>query len=283
MTTKTLNFMNGEVEIDLYEVEEDFARIYLNELYAYGLKLQKIFNFFDQNSELSKLNKRREMEVSEDLSYLIKKALRYCEMTGGKYDISLGKQIIQRKEDKETEKVECSYKNILVEGKKVTLNHPDVIIDLGSIAKGYIADKMIEHIKRLGIKDAYIDARGDMRIFGEKEEIVTVQHPRDATKTMFRIKFKDGAIATSGDYKQNYGGYEKSHIVGNSQFASVTVFADNLTEADASATCIFLLSMEDTEKFAKENKIKALCIGKDLKTHFFNNFEDIMVRGEDGE
>jgi thiamine biosynthesis lipoprotein len=283
MTIKTLNLMNGEVEIDLYEVDEDFVSIHLSELYAYGLKLQKIFNFFDPNSELSKLNKKRELDVSEELLYVIKTALEYCKKTDGKYDISLGKQILQRKEGKETEKLECSYQNIVVDGKKVMLNHPDVMIDLGSIAKGYIADKMVEYLKELGVERGFIDARGDMVIFGEKEEIVQIQHPRDETKRLFKIRFKEGALATSGDYKQFYGDHDKSHIVGGSEFASVTVLAENLTKADAAATCIFVIGKKEAEEFAKENKIKALCIGKDLKTYFFNNFEEIMVRGENGE
>ena len=42
---------------------------------------------------------------------------------------------------------ECTYRDIEVSGSKVRLNHEDVLIDLGSIAKGYIVDRIVEFLK----------------------------------------------------------------------------------------------------------------------------------------
>lgn len=276
-SSKTLNLMGGSVELTLYDVENCFAELYFHDIYSYALKLQKIFDFYDSESELSLLNKRRERVVSSDLLYVIKKALYYSKETGGLYDISFGKKILQRKSKKSVCDLNCSYKNIEIDGNKVTLNHPDVLIDLGSIAKGYIVDKIAEYLKQLGVESCLINARGDILIFGERQETVYIQHPRDKTKLVHPIKFGKGALATSGDYKQYDSSYENSHIVGGGKFASVTVFAENLTEADVAATCIFLLG-GNSEDFVRNRKLKVLVIGKDLKTVMFNGFEEILLK-----
>jgi thiamine biosynthesis lipoprotein ApbE len=87
----------GEVEITIFDVEEPIAKDLLESTYEEGLRLQKIFNFYDKESELSKLNKERKIRASLSLLEVINTALRFCTLTGGKYDISLGKSIIQRK------------------------------------------------------------------------------------------------------------------------------------------------------------------------------------------
>ncbi len=278
MQRKKLDMMGGQIELVFYDLEEDFNNPYFDDLEEYALKLQKTFNFFDPKSELSQLNRKREMEVSEELLLVIKNALEYCEKTEGRYDISLGKQITQRKQREEITPIKCSYKDIKIEGNRIKLDHEDVMIDLGSIAKGHIADRIIEKINEMGIDNVLIDARGDMRITGEYYTTIKIQHPRDREKTIHPIKFTSGALATSGDYNQCTT-YDDCHIIGRSQYASVTVYAENLMKADASATCIFLMSKEEAERFAEQNNIKALAITKDMETHMFNGFETIMGGG----
>ena len=66
-----------------------------------GLRLQKIFNFYDSESELSILNAKRRLEVSDDLLKVIKKAIKFSLLTNGRYDISLGKNMLERKTGKD--------------------------------------------------------------------------------------------------------------------------------------------------------------------------------------
>lgn len=120
------------------------------EVYRYALQLQKIANMFDPNSELSRLNAKRTAVVSSELLFLIQEGLRWSSYTEGAYDISLGRQILARKHHLPVPKVHCSYRDIVCEGNKIILMHPDVRVDLGSIAKGFIGDKVVEYLNDKG-------------------------------------------------------------------------------------------------------------------------------------
>ena len=140
------------------------------------------------------------------------------------------------------------------------------MIDLGSIAKGYIVDRMIEKMKEMGVMAGMIDARGDIRSFGKDEEIL-VKNPR---KEGFVKKFKirDKAVATSGDYMQYSGSYEKSHLVNKNGVIAATVVANNLMEADLFATLLCVYDKRNS--LIKDKEMKALAIDNDLNISYYN-------------
>lgn len=281
---KSFPLLGGKVSLVIYDVDEIMLGGIFDDIFIEGLRLQKIFNFYDENSELSRLNALRKMAVSPELLEVMHRAFAYAEITEGKYDVSMGKNILRRKKGQELVKLGCSYKDIIIRGNVVELAHPDVLIDLGSIAKGYIADKMIEYMKILGLESGFIDARGEMRIYGHGIETVTVQHPRRKEKYLHNILFENMSIATSGDYKQYCDSYDKCHIVGSRDVISVTVVADNLMDADAAATCLFVIGFENIAKFMSQNKsLKAFVIDKSLKEYFYNGFEKLLIKEEQAE
>ena len=268
----------GDVKIAINGVGEEIGGEIIDEVCEYGLELEKIFNFFDKKSELSMLNRKRKLKVSRHLFELINFSLRFCELSRGKYDISIGKQIVQRKNSRNVLPVSCSYRDILLSGDVVALENGDVLIDLGSVAKGYIVDKMAEKFLELGILSGVIDARGDIRVFGDFEEAIGIQHPRESEKTVGKIRLKNLSVATSGDYRQFYGDYKNSHILNSQDLISVTVVASSLAEADICATTIFVSGKNEREKLIKENKkIRVLTIDGNLRFKYYNGFEKLVV------
>jgi thiamine biosynthesis lipoprotein len=265
------HLMGGEIEFRSEGVDEILAKDLFEEIYERALKLEKVFNIYDPESEISLLNKKREINASADLKKVIKKALLICKETNGSYDISHGKIFLNRKKGIPEKKLNCSYRDILVKDNIISLKHPHVIVDLNSIAKGYIVDKLIELMKEKGLKKGYIDARGDISFFGMKEETIEIQHPRDKNKSIASFKCKNSSVATSGDYNQYIGEYNNSHIVGKKDLISATVISDNLMEADAIATALLVMSKKNRDNFLENYpKIKAALINKDLKINFHN-------------
>lgn len=267
----------GEMEFIIYNSPGEIAEMIVEEVYEEGLRLQKIFNFYDEESELSLLNKNRENVVSNELLQVLKKAIYFSDINGN-YDVSLGKAISARKKGEEV-KVSCSYKDILIDGDKVILDNNDVLIDLGSIAKGYIADKLAEFLDSKGVEDFLINARGDIIVKGEVENIIGVQHPRKKEK-ISEIKLKNNAVATSGDYKQYTNGFDKSHILNQeNDISSVTIVTDNLEDADAYATLIFTSKKELRDNIINSNKdIKVLILDENQNMKMYNNFEEVVWR-----
>lgn len=278
----SLNFegelFGGKIQIVVYSPEKNTGDI-LKEMYTEALRLQKIFNFFDEKSELSLLNKKRQMKVSQNLLMVIKKAIEFAKLTKGRYDPSLGKRILERKLGKEETETGCSYKDIKISLNKITLKDPDIMLDLGSIAKGYITDKLSEFLKKKGVGEFIINSRGDITFSGSIEHIIGIKNPRKELEAIEKIKMKNASVATSGDYNQFYGNFKKSHILNSGDTISITVVSDKLEDADVLATSLFVSTREEAKKIAKKfKKSKILIIREDLRKEYYNKFENILEK-----
>jgi thiamine biosynthesis lipoprotein ApbE len=262
----------GEIEIVLYDIEQKKAEKVVEQAYKEALRLQKIFNFYDPESELSKLNAKRELKVSQELLEVLNKAMVLSEQINGSYDVSMGKAILQRKNgQKITDK--SSYKDVKIEGNKVSLTN-EALIDLGSIAKGFITDKIGDFIKSKGVDKFLIDSRGDILVSGDIKHVIPIQHPRKKDKIIGSITIYNEGVATSGDYNQFYGDFDRSHILNKKEIISVTVIAPTLDEADAYATALMVATKEDRERLLNENnEIKVLLIEENLNKKSYNGFE----------
>jgi thiamine biosynthesis lipoprotein len=267
----------SEITFIIYNTEEVIAKELIEEAYEEGIRLQKIFNFFDEKSSLSLLNRKRKMKMPEEFIEVLKLSLEMCKETNGLYDISLGKQFLERKKGKEISKINCSYKDIEVNEGVVELKNKDVLIDLGSIAKGYITDRMAKVLEENGVLSGLIDSRGDIRVFGKRGNKISIQHPRNKEKVIGKVKIRNSGIATSGDYNQYDKSFDKSHILNQSDAISVTVVAPTLMEADVYATALFVCTKKERDFFIKKNKnLKVLIMKKDLKLVNYNNFQELF-------
>jgi thiamine biosynthesis lipoprotein len=264
-----------EVELVVWDIDEKLASGVLEDAYSRGLELQKLFNFYDRDSLLSKLNRKREADAPEEFLFVMKKALEMCQKTKGRYDISLGRSFMERKGGKPVREPGCSYRDIIIEGERVTLTHEDVLVDLGSIAKGYIADRLADFLRSEGVMSGLIDARGDIRSFGGHESVIDVQHPR-WERALTSIVLKEGGVATSGDYSQYDRTYERPHILNKTSYISVTVIAGTLMEADAYATAIFVTPEDEVGDLLGETSIKAMCVKDSLELEYHNGFEGCL-------
>jgi thiamine biosynthesis lipoprotein len=260
------------VQITIYEVEENPGKLILEDAYIEALRLQKIFSFFDKDSELSRLNTRRKLTVSKELKEVFAHSIEISKMTKGAYDITLGKAILQRKNKEEVKKPQCSYRDISINDRKIKLNHPDVMIDLGSIAKGYITDKIAEFLKEKGVMEGMIDARGDLLFFGNYIHVVGIQNPR-SMGIIHSIKLSNQAVATSGDYMQFHETYRKSHIINQKDIISATVIADTLELADSYATALFVCDTKTRQKLIHDHNIKTLLMISPSNIKTYNGFD----------
>jgi len=267
----------GQINFVVYDDDGNYVKKIISEVYNEGLRLQKIFNIYDSKSELSLLNKKRKMKVSDDLIKLIKKSLKFSKLTRGNYDVTLGKYILLRKNGKK-EIPNCSYEDLIIKGMEVTLINPEIMIDLGSIAKGYIADKLADFLEEKEIKEFLIDARGDIVVRGNMYHVLGIQNPRKDSDICF-VKLKNQAIATSGDYMQYSKNFKMSHIVNQKNIISVSVISKRLEDADVYATAIFTSPNKYLKKIIrlnKKNKILIVDEKRDLK--MFNGFDKIIYK-----
>jgi len=141
---------------------------------------------------------------------------------------------------------------IKFDGKAWKRLHAETKLDFGGIAKGYAIDRGIEVLREHGIRNAIVDAGGDLRAIGShsgKPWRIGIRHPREIGKTLGWLEVHgDISIVTSGDYERffMYQGKRYHHILDPESgyparhSISATVIAKNATLADAWSTALFV-------------------------------------------
>ena len=125
------------------------------------------------------------VEVSDEAIEIIEKGLYYGELSGGAFDITIGKATdlwdfhdnpetgheggqIPSQEALNEAVSHVDYKTVQVDGNRVKLTDSDAEINLGGIAKGYIADKVASYLEERGVTSAVVDLGGNIVVIGGK-------------------------------------------------------------------------------------------------------------------
>ena len=163
---------------------------------------------------------------------------------------------------------------VLGEENTVTLP-PGMQIDLGGIAKGYIADRLATMI-RGKVSGAVMNFGGNVYVLGTKTDgsafRVGIADPLNPSDTAAIISVRDASVVTSGTYQRCFvlDGQLYHHILdpdtgipADTGLASVTVVAENSMTADALATACVVLGEEKAEALLNDWQLQGLWIRND--------------------
>ncbi|MBQ6568799.1 MAG: FAD:protein FMN transferase [Clostridia bacterium] len=263
--TKTQYMLNTVITLTVYNNKDaqtldgafELCRFYENML-SRTVEGSDVYKINNANGEAT--------EVNEATARLIEKALYYGELSQGRFDITTAKlselwgfsgenpdvpdrQVI----DNALEFVD--YKKVLAEGNTVILPK-GYAIDLGGIAKGYIADRLAEYFTQNGVKNAIIDLGGNIYALGDKEGEgykIAIRSPFEGQATIGYVAGSNLTVVTSGAYERCFykDGVRYHHILdvktgmpAQSDLESVTIIASHSVDADALSTVCFLLGKE---------------------------------------
>ena len=157
-------------------------------------------------------------------------------------------------------------------------------LDLGAVAKGYIADKTAELLKNNGVKKALINLGGNVYSLGDKNAVIGIKKPFSNGELSARVKVKTSCSAvTAGNYERCFkeNGVLYHHILNpktgkpaNSDVNSVTVFCKESAKADAYSTGLFNLGKDKALEIANsEKEIEVVIIDKNDKVFYSDGFE----------
>ena len=239
---------------------------------------EKLLSRTREESDAYKINNSEGfVSVSEETALIIKTALEFCEKSEGLYDITITpvsslwnfNEEILPEADKISEAVKkVDYKKIQLEGNRVNANGAQ--IDLGSVAKGYIADKLCEFFEKKGVKNAIINLGGNIYVLGDKYTRVGIQKPF-SSGTVGRVEMKNLSAVTSGTYQRCFtkGGTFYHHILDpktgypkNTDLDSVTVVGESSMLCDIMSTVCLLSGGEKAEELINAEGLSAVLIFK---------------------
>lgn len=136
---------------------------------------------------------------------------------------------------------------------------PGMALDLGALAKGYIADRLLDLLKELGARSALIDLGGNVLTYGQPSSgqphwLVGVQKPfAPRGQSIGQIKLANQALVTSGVYERFFetAGASFHHILDDqtgypiqSSMTSISVLAPNALTAEIWTSRLFGLPIE---------------------------------------
>ena len=244
--------------------------------------LNHIFSNYDSSSELSKINASAGLlpyKMSPAMLDLVQKAKQAFIQSKGAYDISIGplsslwRNARKSKAFPSATSVMATKKLVGLEQVKINtllgtifLPSAGMQLDFGGIAKGYIAQWVIDYLKKNGIQQALADAGGDIVMSGAplntKGWLIGVNLPETTDDLVSKkLQLSNCAVATSGDVYQYFEkeGVKYSHIIspltgyGVTNLRNVTIIAKTGATADWLATACSIIPIKQAKALALSN------------------------------
>lgn len=306
---ETQFIMDTIIEITAYGPERKQA---IDAAFAEIKRIDALMNIYDQNSEASKINiaaGKEHVKVSDDMLFVLEKSLYYSELTKGAFDVTIGPltmlwgvgkkgEYVPAKEELQEAVALTNYRDLKIDKVQHTvfLSKPGMMIDLGSVAKGYAVDQAISVLKQYNIKSALVNAGGSIRVIGQRPDgqpwRIGVQHPRNSEGLVAKITLtKWDALDTSGDYQRYFikDGIRYHHILdprsgmpahGNT---SNTIAMNNALDADILNTALFILDvntgMQIMQSFPDAEALWVLENGQAVLTPGFKDKIELVTAG----
>jgi thiamine biosynthesis lipoprotein len=274
------------------------------------VQVNKLMSTYDPTSELSRFNQYRfekPFPVSDETLLVVNEALRLGELSDGVLDVTVGPLVnlwgfgptmrpetIPSEADVAGVREYVGLDKLAVQGNALVKHHPQLYVDLSTIAKGYGVDVVADLLEENGIQNYLVEIGGEMRVKGEKGDgspwLIAIEKPVSNQRAVQKVvSIGENAIATSGDYRNYYeqDGTRYSHLIDprtgkpiqHSTVAVTVIHASSMT-ADGLATAFNVMGWEDAIEVAEANHIAVFIIrrkDKDFEEYTSPAFEELVT------
>ncbi|MEO5349636.1 MAG: FAD:protein FMN transferase [Magnetococcus sp. YQC-3] len=277
--TTTRMLMGTLVTITVADLPRNQGEQAMQHAFAEMARVEELMSAHRPTSEVSRINQvSREtwIPISAELGQLLQRGLAMSRLSGGAFAMDLqplttlwgfsSDRAVSKPPPQEavqqwlqgypqTEAIELRTSE--ESGYAIRLASASVGLDLGGIAKGHAIDRAVAVLRQEGVRNAIVDAGGDLRVLGSKGGKpwrIGIQHPRQPDQVAaISLLQGDLSMATSGDYERFFihEGTRYHHIMNpatglsaHSGLSSVTVQNRNGMIIDGLSTAIFVLGAE---------------------------------------
>lgn len=277
--------MDTVINIKLYNVNEKKANEafdYLDNLYK---KYENLTDFYDSNSELSKLNNDVNYEISSELLDLIKIGYEWDVKTNGLLNINIGNLTKIWHDFRENPVSLPNLNDVKIESLKMEndkILNDKVNIDLGAIVKGYVTEKAGNYLESVGIDYYLINAGGNVKAGKSNKGYYNIGIASPISNETFEIvKDENISVVTSGGYERfyEYNGVMYHHIIDPNtlypanNMKSVTVIGEDSGLCDILSTTLFLMDIDEGKEFIKDYDVKVIWFTNDNQIIKSDNYE----------
>ena len=306
---------HSNIKIKIPEIYDDSI---FDKLFGILENVDEKYNSYSENSYIDKINKNSGhfVKVNDETIKILSKIIHLSKIIGGEYDITImplirlwgfykQNPILPSLDKIKKVKRLVDYKKIIIDKKRkrVKIEKNQEIIT-GSFIKAYAIEKIVEEMKKIGIKDAIVNAGGSSIIAINEWGIITEnpEEEREILRTekgmpikitqnqyagndeyndLFEIKIKNKSFSTSNQ-KNTYiliNNEKYGHIISPktgfpSQNKQVGVITENAFFGDIISTGLYNQTpckfYEIMGKLSKKMEISGFLIDKDGEIFYFN-------------
>lgn len=290
--SKTATYFDTVIIITLYDADKLSC---IDHCFEMAGHYENLFSRTVAGSDVSRINDANGefVTVNPETIELLKDGLRYCELSEGKFDITVGALSdlwdithnpgnIPSEIAIEAALATVDYHNIVIDGNRVALKKEGAKLDLGGIAKGYVADRMKEYLLSQNITSGMIDLGGNVLTIGDKPDgsryRIGIQKPFDEMNAPIAgVEISDQTVVSSGVYERYFKIDDKiyHHILDTAtgyptenDLLGVTIICKDSVDGDGLSTTCFSLGLErGMELIESLDGTEAVFITDDYELH----------------
>ena len=255
-------------------------------------------------SEVSRLNDAGGawVELSPDTLDLVDKSRAYCEASGGIFDVTMGSVtplwnfhtgVVPEPAALAEALKHVDWHMIEVdrEAGRARLADPKARIDLGGIAKGFIADALAQVLRDHGCDCAFVNLGGNVLTVGSRPDgtpwRIGVRDPKDPATLRAVVPVVGKSVVTSGLYERNFekDGVFYHHILSpkdgmpvKTDVGGSTIVSDLSLDGDGYSTTLFALGVEGALAFVESRPgLEAIIIDDHDEVHVTSGLADSVT------
>lgn len=315
--TKYAFSLNTVIRISVYDtaLADDTIHTILADCITLCEQYEALFSRTRSDSELAAINAApyEAHTLSEDTAALLKTALNYCALSNGLFDISIAPltrlwdftaqtPVVPDADALKRAAELTDYRNLLLKESTtgtVSLTFRPVAtdydelpgLDLGAIAKGYIADRIKALLAERGVQSALISLGGNVLCLGSRPDgtdfQIGIRKPFGAPdETLLTVAVQDYSVVSSGVYERYFeqDGVRYHHLLHpetglpiTNGLTAVTILSPQSVDGDALSTVCFSLGLEAGLALADElPDVYALFVTDDGSLHGSEGFFDFV-------
>lgn len=292
------------IELKIYEYPKKGSDTLIQDSFDLIKSLENTLSVHVSGSDIDNINQNagiRPTKVS-DLTYrVLQDSLMFSHFTDGLFDVTTGPLIklwaIDPPDGHYPSQQELAevlpligYERMQFLGdNQVELADQGMMLNLGAIAKGTIADEIKSFLLSRGVTSALINLGGNVLAVGSKPDdssfIIGIQDPDSPRGNyLMSIEVDDQSVVSSGDYERFfvYNGKIYHHILNpktgfpaDTNIKQISIITGNSQTADGLSTSVLLLGVEKGIHLIESLEgVEAILITKDHKIYFTEGLRD---------
>ncbi|WP_105248707.1 FAD:protein FMN transferase [Streptococcus suis] len=300
--TRSESLLHTVVQLSIYHENQEEA---MDEAVSYIKEMESLLSTNLEGADAYRINQaagKEAVKVDERTFEVIETAIDRSKESQGLFDISIGAvsnlwkigdEDARKPSDEEIKAALpfINYKDITLDKEKKTVFIKEgMMLELGAISKGYIADKVRELFASKGITTAIINLGGNVVVMGDSPTTqngwnVGVQDPDQVRgATVGSVPGTHDSVVTSGIYERylEVDGVKYHHILDpktgypvENDISGVTVFSKTSIQGDALSTTLFLLGVEKGLDFINQiDGVEAVFIDKEQGVHLSDGLKE---------